>query len=423
MNTHSQTTDEQQAANLALHLDKSNFTVPADNPQLAELLQTFAALQGTIEDPEPEYYRQLSLILLGDVPEERKSPQKWQLRLPKFQRPHWRPVWNWPLVSAVSLVLLVLFATLLPQVRSRKVAPSVSNNNSLLMTTNPFDDAPAPTYADSLRVETYSLSVADSSLADSTLLFRADTEANPNQPTDASTGITAETEGRFQADRLIQQEALLAIIVTDVAAIQADIERITTDRGGYIVNLEANETRTGHPQATISVRVPAENFTATLRQFKSLGLEVRQETVTSRDVTATYVDLESRLRNLELAEAEIGEVLAGARERGEDSAAILRIYNDLNLVREQIEQIRGQMQLIEHTTSTSLITVTLVPEEVAEELQPGEYNPAAVANRAWVNLVGILQSLSTVFIWLGIHAPLVIVPLAIILLARRLRRR
>jgi hypothetical protein len=171
------------------------------------------------------------------------------------------------------------------------------------------------------------------------------------------------------------------------------------------------------------VRVPAESFSATLRQLKALGLEVREEQISSQDVTSDYVDLESRLRNLQLAEAEIGEVLASARERGESSANILRVYDDLNDVREQIEQIRGQMQLLEHTTRTSLITVTLVTEEVIEEAKPDVFNAGRIVNEAWVNLVGIVQRVTAVLIWAGVHSPLVLVPLGLIFLVWRLRRR
>jgi hypothetical protein len=425
MTTYDPTTDEQRAAELAHYLDQGQFTA-ADNPELGRLLQTFAQLREMVEEPESDYYRHLSMTLLGDVPDKARPAKQWVSRLPRpnwsWRRParlQWRPAWNRPVLAASALLLLLIFANSFFR-PNYQAAP-----DSGLYRMADGDIAPPATYG-----------LNEPSLLDNlTGLFRynanqatttenpAGSEASPNQPSDSPADGTIEAETRLQDGRLIQQEAWLVLVAADVADTQADIERITADRGGYIVNLDASETPNGHPQAVISVRVPAESFTAALRQLKALGLEVREEQISSQDVTTEYVDLESRLRNLQLAEAEIGEVLASARERGESSANILRVYDDLNQVREQIEQIRGQMQLIEHTTSTSLITVTLVAEEVVEEAKPEAFNAGRLVNEAWVNLVGILQRVTAVLIWAGVHSPLVLVPLGLIFLARRIRRR
>jgi hypothetical protein len=425
MTYHTPTPDEQRAAELAHYLDQGQYTA-ADNPELGRLLQTFAQLQDTIEEPESAYFQQLSMTLIGEVPVNDRPTKKWQLRLPRpqwsWRRPAWlpwRPAWNRPVLAVSALLLLLVFTNSFLGGNYRAAPDSgryrLADGDIAPLATYGLNE---PSFLDNLT----GLFRYDARQA-TTTANPTDSEAGTNQPGDSPADGTIETVSRLQDNRLIQQEAWLVLVAADVAATQADIERITTDRGGYIVNLNASETPSGHPQATISVRVPAESFSATLRQLKALGLELREEQISSQDVTSDYVDLESRLRNLQLAEAEIGEVLASARERGESSANILRVYDDLNQVREQIEQIRGQMQLLEHTTSTSLITVTVVAKEVAEEPKPGDFNAGRIVNEAWVNLIGILQRLSAILIWAGIHSPLLLVPLALILLTRRLRRR
>jgi hypothetical protein len=127
----------------------------------------------------------------------------------------------------------------------------------------------------------------------------------------------------------------------------------------------------------------------------------------------------ARLGNLERTEVEIGELLSSAQERGEDSDDIMRIYNNLVGIREQIERIKGQMQLLEHQAAMSLITLTLVNEETVEEITPPEFGIGRVMNEAWVSFVAVLQSITTALIWMGIYSPLVLIPSAIIILVWR----
>jgi hypothetical protein len=183
--------------------------------------------------------------------------------------------------------------------------------------------------------------------------------------------------------------------------------------------LEAAQTSRGEPTAHMALRIPADNFIPTLRELKELSIEVVSEQIESRDVTADYVDMAARLGNLERTEVEIGELLSSAQERGEDSDDIMRIYNNLVGIREQIERIKGQMQLLEHQAAMSLITLTLVNEETVEEITPPEFGIGRVMNEAWVSFVAVLQSITTALIWMGIYSPLVLIPSAIIILVWR----
>ena len=63
------------------------------------------------------------------------------------------------------------------------------------------------------------------------------------------------------------------------------------------------------PQVEISIRVPAEKLDDTLAAIRKLtqdpAHDVRTEKITGQDVTADYVDLQSRLTSLQNTQAQL----------------------------------------------------------------------------------------------------------------------
>ena len=101
---------------------------------------------------------------------------------------------------------------------------------------------------------------------------------------------------------------------------------------------------------------------------------------------------------------------------------ILRIYDYLSRVRQEIEQIKGRMQYLERTTSMSLIDVSLEPEVTVKPLVRVGWNALEVLKAAARGLVIAGQVLGTIAIWLLIFIPIWGTILGIILW-RRYRRR
>ena len=78
-----------------------------------------------------------------------------------------------------------------------------------------------------------------------------------------------------------------------------------------------------------------------------VAVEVRDEKVSGDDVTAEYVDLSSRLKNLEAAEEQLRDILARA-EKTED---VLAVFNQLTAIRGEIEQVKGRMQYLSQSAA------------------------------------------------------------------------
>jgi hypothetical protein len=132
---------------------------------------------------------------------------------------------------------------------------------------------------------------------------------------------------------------------------------IVTEYGGYVVS---NRTwfNQEYKYATLSIGVPAENFEEMLRRLKDLAVTVTNETVSGQDVTEEFVDLESRLRNLEATAARIREFL----EMAQDVEESLQVNAQLATIEAEIEQVKGRMTYLRDRAAFSTITLTISPQ-------------------------------------------------------------
>jgi len=242
-------------------------------------------------------------------------------------------------------------------------------------------------------------------------------------------GIVDQSGKPLDTDRLVIRNATLSLVVADPAAASNQIIALAASLGGYVVTsntYQASVDAAGNKimQASLTIRVPSAQLDAALAQLRGMAVEVRSETISGQDVTAEYTDLQSHLRNLEAAEKKLQEIMDGATKT-ED---VLAVYNQLVGIRDQIEQVKGQMQYYEQSAAMSAISADLIPDALNKPIEIGGWHPAGVAKDAIEALVRSLQSLADIVIWLAIYvlplALVILVPLYFILrfIFRRLRK-
>jgi hypothetical protein len=218
-------------------------------------------------------------------------------------------------------------------------------------------------------------------------------------------------------ERMIVRTGDMALVVEDVTQAVEDVTQMSSALGGYVVSSyiygEEEEMR-----GWISFRVPDDKFETALTQLRDMAVRVESESTSSQDVTEEYIDLQARLGNAEATEQQYLALLDKA-EKIED---ILRIYDSLSQIRSQIEQLKGRIQYLEQTTSTSLISVSLKPETTAKPLVRAGWNVLEVLKAAARGLVVAGQVLGTIAIWLLIFIPIWGTILGIILWRRHKRR-
>lgn len=207
-----------------------------------------------------------------------------------------------------------------------------------------------------------------------------------------------------EVERLVIKNANLSLVVDDPAKSLSAISKMAEEMGGYVVSANLYETQLESgakvPRGNITVRVPAERFTEALDRIKQESKQIPlNENISSQDVTREYTDLQSRLRNLEAAEAQLKEIMASATKT-ED---VLNVYQQLVQVREQIEVIKGQIQYYEQSAALSAISVDLIANEAVQPLRIGTWQPVGTAKNALQALINTLQFLGRVLIWLALY--------------------
>ncbi|HBX68145.1 MAG TPA: hypothetical protein DEH25_01820 [Chloroflexi bacterium] len=223
--------------------------------------------------------------------------------------------------------------------------------------------------------------------------------AAPEYVTSENTNTAGINVEAVPVERLVIKNAELAIIATNPTQNLDEIGQMADSMGGFVVssNLYQRTLNSGAkvPQASITVRVPVERLDEALEQIKAGAVEVENENTSGQDVTQEYTDLQSQLRNLEAAEAQLMQIMEGATKT-ED---VLAIYNELVYKREQIEVIKGRIQYYEQAAALSKIDVTITADEADQPLQVGGWQPSGIAKDAIEALISALQFLAGAGIW------------------------
>jgi hypothetical protein len=227
-------------------------------------------------------------------------------------------------------------------------------------------------------------------------------------------------------DRMIVRTATLALVVEDTEETLKDIEDLAAELEGYVSSVQTwrqNEQLAG----SVTVRIPVIYFDQARERIKDMAIELEGENVSSQDVTEEYVDLEARLKNLEVAEEELLELLASAQETHKDAESILEIYREITNVRQQIEQLKGRMQYLENAAELATLTINLTPEEIEEPVVEPGWEPLRQVRDALRTLVNALKFLVDVLIWVVLFllplAAILASPVVVVWLVWYLRRR
>jgi hypothetical protein len=201
-------------------------------------------------------------------------------------------------------------------------------------------------------------------------------------------------------ERMIVRTGEMSLVVEEVIQASDDIARLAVRFDGYVVSSQISGEEE-EMRGRISIRVPDEKFDQALVELRNLAVRVKSESTSSQDVTEEYIDLESRLKNAEATERQYLALL----EKAKDVADILKIYESLSRVRQDIEQIKGRMQYLERTSSMSLILVHLEPQATAKPLVHAGWSALEALKSAVRGIVIFGQWLVILAIWLLIFIP------------------
>ncbi len=240
--------------------------------------------------------------------------------------------------------------------------------------------------------------------------------------TTAGNGSVVTSESTVGGPMIIRT-GTMDLQVGDVDRAVNDATAVVTKAGGYVAGSQRSLDG-DQPRASLTFRIPADTWDATLAALRATGSKVLAEQTSSDEVTAQVVDLDARLKNLRATEVQ----LLGVMQQAVKIPDILAVQEQLTTVQGEIEQLQAQRDNLADQAAQGTLTASfaLAPAPVAAAT--GSWDPATVVADATAQLVTVGQNVASAAIWFAIvWLPVLLVLLVILIplvfVGRRLVRR
>jgi hypothetical protein len=149
----------------------------------------------------------------------------------------------------------------------------------------------------------------------------------------------------------------------EVASFEDAVQKITgfsAEEKGYVATTSSEKQANGKLRGEVIVKVLPDNLDRFLQKLRGLG-ELKNQALTTEDVTKAYFDTESRLKNARLMEQRLIEIL---KTKSKDVADLLEVEKELGRVREQIEQMQGELKFMDSQVAFATVTITLAEKNM-----------------------------------------------------------
>lgn len=231
--------------------------------------------------------------------------------------------------------------------------------------------------------------------------------------------------------RKVIRTAELVLESSDTAETLGRIRGVAERAGGYTATTDLQRDDDGVVRGTLTLRVPSDTLSDVVEDLEELGETVPVNRIDERDVSTEHADMQARIENLTAYESELRTLLADVRETTTEPEDLLRVFERIRSVREEIDLIEGRLAALSDQISYATVTVTLRPTsddgaglEEASPWAPGETFSEALAatGRLLTALVDgliwfVVTGIPVLVSFLGLPA------LAIYLLIRWIQRR
>ena len=179
--------------------------------------------------------------------------------------------------------------------------------------------------------------------------------ANSSQPASSPAADAPAPDNR----KLIRN-ANLDLVVKSFQETIDKVTTMTTAAGGYVDTSNSQKGGNGKLQGTVVVKVLPQNLDAFLLKLRDLG-QVKNQSVSTDDVTKDYFDTQARLENSRRMETQLQDLLK--REYGKVSD-LLQVERELGRVRGEIEQMQGQLKLYDFQVQYATVTMQIAEKDL-----------------------------------------------------------
>jgi anti-sigma factor RsiW len=149
----------------------------------------------------------------------------------------------------------------------------------------------------------------------------------------------------------------------EVVSFDESVQKITAfaaEEKGYVSTTSSEKQANGKLRGEVVVKVLPDNLDRFLGKLRGIG-ELKNQALTTEDVTKAYFDTESRLKNARLMEQRLIEIL---KTKSKDVADLLEVEKELGRVREEIETMQGELKFMDSQVAFATVTITLAEKNM-----------------------------------------------------------
>lgn len=154
-------------------------------------------------------------------------------------------------------------------------------------------------------------------------------------------------------DRKIIKEGEISFETANINETKSLITKTVQELNGYISKDNVNDY-SDKLEHSLVIRVPSDRFDLLLKTISESADKLDSKNVDVLDVTAEYIDIDSRIKTKKELENRYKELLKQATKVEE----ILTIEKEIGQLRTEIESVEGQMKYLKDRISFSTLTVT-----------------------------------------------------------------
>jgi len=224
---------------------------------------------------------------------------------------------------------------------------------------------------------------------------------------------SSDVNSTVSSNRKIVKTASISIKTKSYDVFMTELEQKIVQYGGYIEqSQEYNYDNESNRNANMDVKIPADKLEEFIDELALIGT-ITSKTISSDDITDSYIDVESRINALETEE----ETLLGILKKAQNLTVVIELQERLSIVRTELESMKAQKKSYDSMVSYSGVSLDIneverVVEvdntffgEVKEKLMNNLYNVGDLFRGLAINLIAALPYIAII----GVLAAVVII--------------
>jgi len=156
-----------------------------------------------------------------------------------------------------------------------------------------------------------------------------------------------------------------ATVELEIVSFDNAVQKITAfanEEHGYVATTDSEKQANGKLRGEVVVKVLPENLDRFLQKIRNLG-ELKNQTLSTEDVTKAYFDTDARLKNAHVIEQRLIDMLKTKTGKVSD---LLQVEKELGRVREEIEKMQGELKYWDSQVQFATVTMSLAEKDMEE---------------------------------------------------------